>query len=92
MHDLDGVRLDFNGFEKENLKAFKTEKYLILEFTGNDTFFSQFLDLSCVIFNAIKEISVQQKSAEIFKEMILRWSAFFSNKKNDKLGEKEVNK
>jgi hypothetical protein len=90
LHDLDGVRLDFNGFEKENLKAFKTEKYLILEFTGNDTFFSQFLDLSCVIFNSIKEISVQQKSAEIFKEMILRWSAFFSNKKNDKLGEKEV--
>jgi hypothetical protein len=90
LHDLDGVRIDFNGYEKENLKAFKTEKHLILEFTGNDIFFNQFLDLSCVIFNSIKEITVQQKSAEIFKEMILRWSVFFSNKKNDKLGEKEV--
>jgi hypothetical protein len=91
LHDLDGVRIEFNGFEKENLKAYILEKkYLILEFTGDDSFFSQFLDLSCVIFNSIKEISEQQKSAEIFKELILRWSTFFSNKKNDKLGEKDI--
>jgi hypothetical protein len=90
LHDLNGVHIDFNGFEKENLKAFKTDKYLILEFTGIDAFFNQFLDLSCVIFNSIKEITEQQKSAEIFKEMILKWSVFFSNKKNDKLGEKEI--
>jgi hypothetical protein len=90
LHDLDHVRIDFNGFEKTNLKAYKTERYLILEFIGNDEYFELFLDLSCAIFNTIKEITIQQKSAEIFKEMILKWSAFFSNKKNDKLGEKEV--
>lgn len=90
LHDLDNVRIDFNGFEKTNLKAYKTETHLILELIGNDDYFELFLDLSCSIFNTIKEINIQQKSAEIFKEMILRWSAFFSNKKNDKLGEKEV--
>lgn len=91
LHDLNDVRIEFNGFEKENLRAYIYEKkYLILEFIGNDSFLSQFLDLSCVIFNSIKEISLQQKSAELFKEMILRWSAFFSNKKNEKLGEKDV--
>jgi hypothetical protein len=90
LHDLDDVRIDFKGFEKTNLKAYKTEKYLILEFIGNDEYFELFLDLSCAIFNTIKEITIPQKSAEIFKEMILKWSTFFSNKKNDKLGEKEV--
>jgi hypothetical protein len=90
LHDLDNVLIDFNGFEKTNLKAYKTEKYLILEFIGKDEYFELFLDLTCAIFNTIKEINIQQKSAEIFKEMILKWSTFFSNKKNDKLGEKEV--
>jgi hypothetical protein len=90
LHDLDNVILDFNGFEKTNLKAYKTEKYLILEFIGNQDYFELFLDLSCAIFDTIKEINIQQESAEIFKEMILKWSAFFNNKKIDKLGEKEV--
>jgi hypothetical protein len=90
LHDLNNVLIDFNGFEKTNLKAYKTDKYLILEFIGNDDYFELFLDLSCAIFNTINEIAIQQKSAEIFKEMILKWSLFFSNKKNDKLGEKEV--
>jgi len=88
--DLDNVKIDFNGFEKTNLKAYKTDKYLILELIGNDDYFDLFLDLSCAIFDTIKELDNQQKSAEIFKEMILKWSAFFSNKKTNKLGEKEV--
>jgi hypothetical protein len=88
--DLEKVRIDFNGFEKTNLKAYKTEKYLILELVGDDDYYDLFLDLSCAIFDTIKEIDNQQKSAEIFKEMILKWSAFFSSKKIDKLGEKEV--
>lgn len=90
LHDLDNVRIDFHGFEKTNLKAYKSDNYLILELIGNDDYFELFLDLSCAIFSTIKDISIQQRSAEIFKEMILKWSEFFSNKKNDKLGEKEV--
>jgi hypothetical protein len=88
--DLDNVKIDFIGFEKTNLKAYKTEKYLILELTGNAEYFDLYLDLSCAIFDTIKEIDNEQESADIFKEMILKWSAFFSNKKIDKLGEKEV--
>ena len=90
LHDLDNVDINFNGFEKTNLKAYKTETYLILELIGIDDYSELFLDLSCAIFSSIKEITIQQKSAEIFKEMILKWSAFFNNKKIEKLGEKEV--
>jgi hypothetical protein len=88
--DLVNLRIEFNGFEKTNLKAYKTDKFLILELIGKDDYFDLFLDLSCAIFDKIKEIDNQQLSAEIFKEMILKWSAFFSNKIIDKLGEKEV--
>jgi hypothetical protein len=90
LHDLNNVIIDFNGFEKTNLKAFKTNKYLILELIGNDEFSELFLDLSCAIFNNIRDNNIQQKTAEIFKDMILKWSEFFSSKKNHKLGEKEL--
>jgi hypothetical protein len=90
LHDLDKVVIEFNGFEKTNLKAYKTDNYLILELIGNDDYFDIYLDLSCSIFNTIKDIPIPQNSAEIFKEMILKWSSFFSNKKYEKLGEKEL--
>jgi hypothetical protein len=91
LHDLTNVKIDFNGFDRTNLKAYKkNDKYLILEFFGIDEFFELFLDLSCVIFNTIKDISDSQESARIFKDLIIKWSVFFNDKKIDKLGEKEV--
>ena len=90
LHDLNNVKIDFIGFDKNNLKTYKTNNYLVLELLGGDDYYDLFLDLSCSIFNAIKDISIQQKSAEIFKDMILKWSTFFNNRRSEKLGEKEV--
>ena len=90
LHSLDNVNLNFEGFEKTNLKAYKNSKYLILELIDDDEYLDLFLDLSYSIFEKIKDITIAQNSALIFKEMILRWSTFFTNKKTDKLGEKQV--
>jgi hypothetical protein len=90
LHSLVNVNINFEGFEKTNLKAYKNSKYLILELIDNDEYLDLFLDLSYSIFEKIKYITIAQDSALIFKEMILRWSAFFTNKKIDKLGEKQV--
>lgn len=90
LHSLVNVNIYFEGFEKTNLKAYKNSKYLILELIDNNEYLDLFLDLSYSIFEKIKDITIAQNSALIFKEMILRWSEFFNNKKIDKLGEKQV--
>lgn len=90
VHDLDGVTIDFVGFKKNNLSAYKTERYLVLELVGSRDYFDLFTDLSIALLNSLRDIKSQQESAGIFQKMILKWSEFFSNAKSDRLGEKEL--
>jgi hypothetical protein len=90
LHDLDGVSIDFIGFRKNNVSAYKTDKYLVLELIGGHAYFDLFTDLSIALLNSLCDIKSQQESAGFFREMILKWSEFFSNAKSDRLGEKEL--
>jgi hypothetical protein len=88
--DLNNLKIDFEIIEKSNIKAYLRDKYLILEFTGEEDYFEIFLDLICTIYLKIKDINDTYSSAIIIKDLIIKWSTFFSNKKFEKLGEKEI--
>ena len=59
------------GFKKNNLSAYKTDRYLVLELVGSRDYFDLFTDLSIALLNSLRDIKSQQESAGIFQKMIL---------------------
>src|SRR5690554_6241339 len=85
-----GVKIDFIGEEKENLKTSynKHENYIILELL-DPYYHSLFNDLIISLFYKIKDIEDPNIHSLVFINTINKWAAFLAKGKNDKLS-KEV--
>lgn len=86
-----GVKIDFIGEEKENLKTSynKHENSIVLELLDH-YYFSLFNDLIISLYYKIKDIEDPKKHSIDFINTVNKWAAFLAKGKNNKLTKEVV--
>ncbi|MDC3229034.1 PD-(D/E)XK motif protein [Flavobacteriaceae bacterium] len=86
-----GVKSNFRGETKENLKTLynKKENCIVLELL-DEYYYSLFNDLIISLFYKIKDIEDNKEYISVFVSTINKWAAFLANTRNNRLTEDVV--
>jgi hypothetical protein len=86
-----GVKSNFRGETKENLKTLynKKENCIVLELL-DEYYYSLFNDLIISLFYKIKDIEDNKEYIYVFVSTINKWAAFLANTRNNRLTEDVV--